>query len=88
MIGCGLGTLDLRTYWLRSGTGGHSVFSMYCAISGQEGEGGIDDFRMYFVISGYGGQSGHLPRALGWSLHGEFVPQMEQTGVDGVDGTV
>jgi hypothetical protein len=59
MIGCGLGTLDFSTYWLRSGTGGHSVFNMYWAISGHVGAGGIDDFRIYFVISGYGGHMGH-----------------------------
>jgi hypothetical protein len=52
MIGCGFGTLDLSTYWLRSGTGGHSVLSMYWLISGHVGAGGIDDFRIYFVISG------------------------------------
>jgi hypothetical protein len=28
MIGCGGGIDDFRTYWVRSGTGGHSVFSI------------------------------------------------------------
>lgn len=34
MIGCGGGMLLLRTYWERSGTGGHSVFSIYMLRSG------------------------------------------------------
>ena len=52
MIGCDLGMLDLSTYWLRSGTGGHSVFSIYWLMSGSAGHGGMLDFRTYLLISG------------------------------------
>jgi hypothetical protein len=52
MIGCDLGILDLSTYWLKSGTGGHSVFSIYWLMSGSAGHGGMLDFRTYLLISG------------------------------------
>jgi hypothetical protein len=52
IIGCDLGMLALSTYWLRSGTGGHSVLSMYWLISGSEAQGGMDDFSTYLLISG------------------------------------
>jgi hypothetical protein len=43
--------LDLRTYLLKSGTGGHSVFNMYFDKSGIGGHGGMVLFKTYFVMS-------------------------------------
>jgi hypothetical protein len=59
MTGCCLGMDDLRTYLLRSGTGGHSVLSMYLLRSGCAGHGGMVDLRTYLVISTslHGGQT-------------------------------
>jgi len=51
MTGCCLGIDDLRTYLLRSGTGGHSVFNIYLLRSGWGGHGGTVDLRTYLVIS-------------------------------------
>lgn len=59
ITGWSLGIDALRTYWLMSGTGGHSVLSIYCPRSGQVEQGGIDDFNTYFVISGKAGHIGH-----------------------------
>jgi hypothetical protein len=72
MIGSGVGTDDLRTYCERSGTGGHSVLSIYWLISGQTGGGGIDDFRTYLERSGAAGHEfepheAHVAGAVFWN---------------------
>lgn len=58
ITGWGVGTELFSTYLLKSGTGGHSVFSMYWLISGQATGGGIVDFSTYLLKSGsrQGGQ--------------------------------
>ena len=67
ITGCCLGMEDFRTYWERSGTGGHSVLSMYWLISGHCGQGGIVDFNTYLLRSGsrHGGQGGQTGRGFG-----------------------
>ena len=55
MMGSGVGIELFNTYCERSGTGGHSVLSIYWLISGQIVFGGTEDLRTYFVISGMGG---------------------------------
>ena len=41
ITGCCFGMLLFNTYLLKSGTGGHSVFNIYCDMSGKEGQEGI-----------------------------------------------
>lgn len=69
ITGWGFGMLLLSTYLLRSGTGGHSVFSIYWLRSGMGGQGGTWDFNTYLLMSGsrQGGQGateGHFSCAL------------------------
>ena len=66
ITGICLGMDDLRTYWERSGTGGHSVFNIYWLRSGHCGQGGIVDFNTYLLRSGsrHGGQDGQTGRGL------------------------
>jgi hypothetical protein len=59
ITGCCFGMLDFKTYLLKSGTGGHSVFNIYFDKSGCGGHGGIVLFNTYLLISGFlqGGQT-------------------------------
>jgi hypothetical protein len=61
ITGCGLGIELFNTYWLKSGTGGHSVFNIYLLKSGIGGHGGIVLFNTYWLRSGsrQGGHGGH-----------------------------
>ena len=87
MTGCGFGMLLFSTYLLRSGTGGHSVFSIYCDISGEVLQGGTCDFRIYLLRSGstvrghgaIGGGIGHLGAGF-LHPHDPLAPHDSQTG--------
>jgi len=41
ITGCCFGILLFKTYLLKSGTGGHSVFNIYCDMLGWGAQGGI-----------------------------------------------
>ena len=58
ITGCCLGMLLFSTYLLRSGTGGHWVFSIYWLRSGGAAQGGTVAFRTYLLMSGCA-QGGH-----------------------------
>jgi hypothetical protein len=82
ITGCCLGMLLLSTYLLRSGTGGHSVFSIYRDISGQAGQGGIVLFNTYLLMSG-SRQGGQIKRAIPLGVHPQLswpLRQREQIG--------
>ena len=59
ITGCCFGILLFKTYLLRSGVGGHSVFNIYWDRSGKEGQGGTVVLRTYLLMSGWvqGGQT-------------------------------
>lgn len=82
MTGCCLGILDFRTYLLKSGTGGHSVFNIYCDKSGAAAQGGMLDFRTYLLKSG-AWQGGQINRAIPFAVHPHldaFFLHCEHTG--------
>jgi hypothetical protein len=89
MTGCGFGMLLFKTYLLKSGTGGHSVFNIYRDISGAVLHGGTCDFNIYLLISGstvrghgaIGGGVGHFGAGFG-QLHDPLSPHDSQTGDD------
>jgi len=80
ITGSGFGIELFSTYWERSGTGGHSVFSIYWLISGHTIGGGIELFSTYFVKSGIGGQETWPQIVHFWGLPASSNPSRINAG--------